>query len=68
MTRQAQERSAATAGQRDTRAVAIIVGSPVSSLLGNFFLKLGLPVYPTRIFRSPDEARAWLHSHSLEER
>jgi hypothetical protein len=68
MTRAAQERTTKTAPKRDTRAVAIVVGNPVSALLGNFFLKLGIPVYPTRLFRDPDSARAWLHTHSLEAR
>jgi hypothetical protein len=63
MTRQAQERTANTAADRDTRAVAILIESPVSRLLGNFFLKLARPAYPTRLFREPARARTWLLDH-----
>ena len=66
MTREAQERTANTASDRDTRAVAILIDSPVSALLGNFFLTLGRPVYPTRLFRNEDEARAWLLGYQAE--
>jgi len=61
--REALKLTANTAADRDTRAAAILIDSPVSTLLGNFFLKLSRPLYPTRLFRDADEARAWLHSH-----
>ena len=60
MTRGAQERTAGTASQRSARAVAILVASPVSRLLGNFFVKLARPVYPTRLFGDEVAARRWL--------
>lgn len=60
MTREAQEFITGTAAERKTRAVAILIHSPVSALLGNFFLALARPVYPTRLFRQPEDARAWL--------
>jgi hypothetical protein len=63
MTREAQQITANTADDRDTRAVAILIGSAVSALLGNFFLELSRPVYPTKLFRNPTKARAWLLSH-----
>ena len=60
MSRAAQQRTAETAAERGTLAVAILVESPVSVLLGNFYLRLSRPVYPTRLFRDEAEARAWL--------
>ncbi len=63
MTRAAQERTASTAAERDTRAVAVLIDSPVSRLLGNFFLTLARPVYPTRLFGDADKARSWLLTH-----
>lgn len=39
---------------------AILLGNPVSVLLGNFFLFISRPAVPTRLFRSEDVARAWL--------
>ena len=46
--------------QRDIRALAVVVGSPVSRLIGSFFLKLDKPVFPTRLFTDEADAIAWL--------
>lgn len=41
-------------------ACGIIVGTPVSKVLGNFYLGLSNPKLPSRLFTSEDEALAWL--------
>ncbi len=41
-------------------AVALIVGSPVSRLMGNFFISVSKPVAPTRLFEDEASAIAWL--------
>jgi len=41
-------------------ASALIVGSPVSRVLGSFFLGLNKPAYPVRLFTSEAEAIKWL--------
>lgn len=41
-------------------AMAILIGSPVSRTIGNFFLSLRKPAYPTRLFTSESEAVDWL--------
>lgn len=43
-----------------TLAVALIVGSPVSRVIGNFYLGLNSPKYPLRLFTSEREAIEWL--------
>ncbi len=58
MTRAAQDLSA----KEPARGVAILVGNPVSVMLGNIFLAVSKPTYPSRLFRSEPEARAWLLS------
>lgn len=63
MSREAQELITSTAAERETRAVAILIDSTVSALLGNLFLVLAPPVYPTKLFRHPEDARAWLMAH-----
>lgn len=45
-----------------TRAVALVVASPVSRVLGNFFLGFNRPATPARLFTSVDEALAWLRT------
>lgn len=41
-------------------AAAIVVGTPVSRVLGNFYIGLSNPRLPSRLFTSTDEAVAWL--------
>lgn len=45
---------------RVSRAVALLIGSPLSRVLGNFYLRINRPETPTRLFSSEAEARAWL--------
>jgi len=44
-----------------TRACALIVGSSVSRVIGNFMLGLNKPAYPVKLFTSEDEAIEWLN-------
>lgn len=39
---------------------ALVVGSPVSRVIGNFFVGLNRPKYPCKIFEEPVLAAAWL--------
>jgi hypothetical protein len=43
-----------------TSRMAIVVGDPVSRTLGNFFLRVTRPDYPTRLFTDEAAARGWL--------
>lgn len=43
-----------------TSRLAIVVGNPVSAVIGNFFLLVSRPNYPTRLFTDDAAARAWL--------
>ena len=44
------------------RRCAVLVGHPVSRVLGNFFLGISRPAYPTRLFTDPAAAIGWLKS------
>jgi hypothetical protein len=44
-------------------AAAIIIGTPVSRVLGNFYLGLSNPHLPSRLFTSEDEALEWLKGY-----
>jgi hypothetical protein len=39
---------------------ALIVTSPISRIIGNFFLGLNKPLKPTRLFTSKEEGLKWL--------
>lgn len=54
----ASEEAAAVAS-----AAAIIVGTPVSRVLGNFYLGLSNPRLPSRLFSSEEEALKWLQGY-----
>lgn len=43
-----------------TSRLALVVSDPVSRILGNFFLRVSRPLYPTRIFTDEASARRWL--------
>lgn len=45
-----------------TQAVALIIGSPLSRVIGNFFLGFNRPETPARLFTSVHEAEDWLGS------
>ena len=62
---QSAEARAELAGPRAvrvSRAVALLIGSPLSRVVGNFYLRFNRPETPTRLFSSEDEARAWLEA------
>jgi hypothetical protein len=44
-------------------AAAIIVDTPVTKVLANFYLGLSKPRLPSRLFSSEDEALAWLKGY-----
>ncbi len=41
-------------------AIAMLVKSPVSRIIGNFFLGLNRPTVPTRLFTSEVDAKTWM--------
>ena len=43
-----------------TKALALLVESPVSKIMANFFIYFSKPAIPTQLFTSEDEAVAWL--------
>ena len=48
------------------RATALLISSPVSRVIGNFFMGLNKPISPTRLFTDPREAIKWLQTYSDE--
>ena len=48
------------------RATALLISSPVSRVIGDFFMGLNKPISPTRLFTDPREAIKWLQTYSDE--
>jgi len=42
------------------RGLALVVGSPVSTMIGNLYLSFNHTLHPTRLFTKREEAIAWL--------
>jgi hypothetical protein len=41
-------------------AIALIVGTPLTRMMGNLFLSMSKPQFPTRLFDNEASALAWL--------
>lgn len=52
---------------RRVSAVAIVVDSPVSRVIGSFFMRLGRHRIPTQLFTDDEAARAWLRTMAAGE-
>ena len=61
-TRECREYYAGAEAQAVNLAVAMLVRSNISRILGNFFLGLNKTRFPFRMFSDVDEALAWLRS------
>ncbi len=46
-------------------ATAILINSPLSKVIANFYLRLSNPAIPTRLFTDFDEAYNWLIPHKV---
>jgi len=46
------------------KAVAMLVGSPLTKLIASFFLGLNKPKFPIKSFTNNDEAFNWLQKHA----
>jgi len=60
ISREARAMFASTEAATIFAATALLIGSPLSRALGNFFLGLNKPQMPTRLFTSEAEALSWL--------
>lgn len=58
--RDAREHYTQTSTSPTLRAVALLIGSPMSKVIGNFMIGFSKPEIPTRLFSSEAEAIAWL--------
>lgn len=47
-------------------AMAILISSLPTRIIGNFFIKIHKPYYPTQLFTSEEEAAKWLRKYTTE--
>jgi len=48
-----------------TAAIALIVGSPLSRVLGNLFININKPPYHTKLFNDKEKAIEWLKQFAV---
>jgi len=58
--REARQYFAGAEAEKATTAVALLIGSPVSRVLANFFLRLSPQRIPTALFTDEASAVAWI--------
>lgn len=63
MTREAREFFSTRGRDTNTCAFGIVIKSPLSRTVGNFFLGLNKPAVPTRLFDNETDAVEWLKNH-----
>ena len=64
ITREARSHYAGERTASIQRATALLVSSPLSATVANFFMGLNKPLSPTRMFTDPEHAIDWLKSYS----
>lgn len=64
ITREARVYLSGEEAVRITAACALVIGSPVSKVIGNFFLGINKPHYPIKIFTIEEKAAEWLKGFS----
>jgi hypothetical protein len=63
LAREARQFYAGEEAAKVANAVALIVATPVSRVLGNFYLGISKPHLPSRLFSSEEEALNWLKGY-----
>lgn len=66
-TKAARDFFASEAGCEGFSAAAIIINSPVGSIIGNFYIRINKPLRPTKLFTDITEAKKWLEKFVKKE-
>ena len=67
ITKQARDHFSMNNRPSKVNAIALIIGSPVSVVIGNFFMGLSKSRVPVKLFTSPEEAINWANFFVGEE-
>jgi hypothetical protein len=49
-----------------THALALVIGSPIGSMIGNIWQSINRPPHPMRLFTNPEKAAEWLLSFNAD--
>ncbi|MFY9310750.1 MAG: hypothetical protein WAQ28_17015 [Bacteroidia bacterium] len=59
-TKQARDYMASEEGCQGVVAAAVLIDSPLGSMIGNFFISISRPYVTTKIFTDDSDAKKWL--------
>lgn len=65
MTRDARNQFSTKGRETNVLAFAIVIGSPLSRVIGNFFMGINKPAVPTKLFDNEIEAEKWLKPYIM---
>lgn len=68
MTREARNQFSTRGRETKVTSFAIMIDSPLSRVIGNFFMGINKPAVPTRLFEDEEEAIKWLQSLNVNKR
>lgn len=60
ITKEARDFLATEKGCEGIIAAAVLIGSPIGSMIGNFFIRVSKPLRPTKLFTDEAAAKKWL--------
>jgi hypothetical protein len=60
VTKKARDFLASEKGCQGVVASAILINSSITSMVGNFFIKISKPLVPTKLFTNEEDAKQWL--------
>jgi hypothetical protein len=60
VTKEARDYFSKNDGIKHMKRLALITTSPISRIVGNFWLQISKPTVPTRLFANEDDALKWL--------
>ena len=60
ITREARKYYASEETAKFGKAIGLVIGSPMTRVIGNFFIQLNRPALPLKLFTSEDKALDWL--------
>jgi hypothetical protein len=60
VTKEARDFFSGGEGIKYMKKLALLTNSPISKMVGNFYLKINQPSIPTRLFTSKEDALKWL--------
>jgi len=67
-TREAREYYAGPENAKSVLAVALLVRSSISRMMGNFFLGINRTIFPLKLFAEPEPALSWLESQRASDK